>query len=351
MAITSTRTGSVLVAATLVGATGVAAAPAAAAPVAVGAGTTSLTLTSATAKALKGLGVSATVIRPGSAKGATLAFPVTGGRIDPKTAVGTLNHRGGLRLKKGGRQVRLTDFRVTVGRRSTISAKVNGGARASVFALVVGKARVASSGAEARVSRLRVHLTTAGAGALNATFRTHAFRSRQLIASARTAVLPSSVELTGGSTALTLDPGTAQALTGLGVAVAPAAGATANADGSVAFPISGGRLSSRTFAGDIAHTGGLTLTAGAKTVTLKDFRIGVDSTPSLSADVGGQRVEIVDLDLADLQATLTGRRVVLDGAKATLTQTAATALNQAFGTTALKAGLPLGVATVTGTLG
>lgn len=351
MAIKSTRTRSALVAATLAGAAGVAAAPASAAPVAVGTGTTSLTLTSATAKALKGLGVSATVIGPGTAKGATLAFPVTGGRIDPKTAVGTLNHRGGLRLKKGGRQVRLTDFRVTVGRTSTISAKVNGGARASVFALVVGKAKIASSGAETRVSRLRVHLTTTGAGALNATFRTHAFRSRQLIASAKTAVLPAAVDLEGGSTSLTLDPGTAQALTGLGVAVAPAAGATANADGSIAFPISGGRLSTRTFAGQVAHSGGLTFTAGAKAVTLKDFRIDIDSTPSLSADVGGQRVEIVALDLADLQATLTGRRVVLAGAKASLTEAAATALNGAFGTTALKAGLPLGVATVSGDLG
>lgn len=339
-----------LITATVVGVAGMAAAPATAAPTAVGTGTTSLTLTSATAKALGGLGVRPTAIGAGKANGATLSFPVSGGRIDPKTAAGTLNHRGGLQLRKGDRRIRLTDFRVRVGSRSTISAKVNGGARVSVFSLGVGNAKITSSGVETRVSRLRVQLTTTGAQALNTTFRTHAFRGRQLIANARTAVLPASLRLSGGDTALTLDAGTAKALTGLGVTVAPAPGATARADGAIAFPISSGRLSSRTFAGRINHTGGLILSAGPTAVTLKDFRIRINASPSLSADVGGKRVGIVDLDLKDLRTTLTGRRVVLAGVKANLTQDAATALNQAFGTTALTAGLPLGVATVTGSL-
>lgn len=220
-----------LITASVVGAAGLAAGPATAKTTSVGTGTTSLTLTSPTVKALSGLGVKATVFGTGKAKGATLSFPVTGGKIDPKTAAGTLNHSGGLQLRKGGRQVRLSDFRVTVARNSTISAKVNGGKRVSVFALVVGKAKIASSGAETRVSRLRVHLTTAGASALNATFRTHAFRSRQLIATARTAVLPASVAVKGGSTSLALDAGTAKALTDLWVAVAPAPDATVDADG------------------------------------------------------------------------------------------------------------------------
>lgn len=339
---------STLLTATALGTVAVAAAPASAAPVAVGTGTTSLTLTSATAKALGGLGVRPSVIGPGTARGTTLAFPVTGGRIDPKTAAGTLDHRGGLQLRKGSRQVRLTDFRVRVGKSSTISAKVNGGGRVSVFALVVGKAKISSSGAQTTVSRLRVHLTTAGAKALNATFRTHAFQRRQLIATAKTSVLPASLRLSGGNTSLTLDSGTAAALTGLGVSVAPAAGATAREDGSIAFPISDGRLSSRTFAGSIEHTGGLTLSAGSTAVTLKDFRIDVDGSPSLSADVGGQRVEILQLDLADLATKLTGRQVVLSGVGASLTQAAADALNKAFGVTALKEGLPLGVASVHG---
>ncbi len=336
--------------AAVVGASGLAAVPATAATTAVGTGTTSITLTSATAKALSGLGVRPSAIGSGRASGATLSFPVTGGRIDPKTAAGTLTHSGGLQLRKGDRRIRLTDFRIRVGSRSTITAKVNGGSRASVFSLAVSRARISSSGAETRVSRLRVHLTATGASALNATFRTHAFRGGQVIASARTAVLPATVRLSGGQTALTLDAGTAQALTGLGVSVSPAPGSTARADGSIVFPISGGRLSSRTFAGEISHTGGLVLSAGATAVTLRDFRIEIDGSPSLSADVGGQRVGIVDLDLADLRSSLSGRRVVLGGVRATLTQDAATALNQAFGTTALTAGLPLGVATVTGAL-
>ena len=68
-------------------------------------------------------------------------------------------------------------------------------------------------------------------------------------------------------------------------------------------------------------------------------------------DIAGTTLDGDELDLADLQTKLTGRQVVLSGVEASLTQAAASALNQAFGTTALKEGLPLGVAAVHGRIG
>ena len=52
----------------------------------------------------------------------------------------------------------------------------------------------------------------------------------------------SGTPLAGGATTLTLDAGFAKALADNGVAAAPVAPATANEDGSIAFPITGGSL-------------------------------------------------------------------------------------------------------------
>ena len=67
---------------------------------------------------------------------------------------------------------------------------------------------------------------------------------------------------------------------------------------------------------------------------------------SLSAKVGHQRVDILDLDLSGLTQSVEGNVVTLGGIDATLTAAAAGALNGAFGVTAFTEGLLLGTATV-----
>ncbi|WP_457831906.1 hypothetical protein, partial [Staphylococcus aureus] len=63
----------------------------------------------------------------------------------------------------------------------------------------------------------------------------------------------------------------------------------------------------------------------------------------LYATVGGKPdVPLLFLDGANVKVSMQGSNVVLDGTVAKLTQTAATALDQTFGTTAVTAGLPLG---------
>ncbi len=60
------------------------------------------------------------------------------------------------------------------------------------------------------------------------------------------------MSLKGGNTTLALDPGAASALESLGVTAAPVGPATASAAG-LAFPITGGRLNAKTFAGSVTH--------------------------------------------------------------------------------------------------
>jgi hypothetical protein len=152
------------------------------------------------------------------------------------------------------------------------------------------------------------------------------------------------VGLTGGNTTLKLDRGTARALDGLGVSVAPVSGARA-AGGGIRFPISGGSIDPATAEGTIRHRGGLRLRAGHTRVVLSQPRVAItERAVRLSARVGKSRINI---------ATLSGARVARDGfntdvrnLRARLTQNAARALNGAFGVTAFKRGLTLGRVTV-----
>jgi hypothetical protein len=150
-----------------------------------------------------------------------------------------------------------------------------------------------------------------------------------------------------GATTLALSDGAASALQSLGIAAAPLKPARAGDDG-LRFPITAGKLDAKTYAGKIKHVGGISLTRGATRVDLRNFIINVDAAPDLTARVGDSRVSILDLDLSDAKITKSGRRLTIAGVKATLTKTAADALNAAFETDAFAEGLEIGTATVSG---
>jgi hypothetical protein len=158
-----------------------------------------------------------------------------------------------------------------------------------------------------------------------------------------------------GSTSLTIDKGTAQALAKLRIAVAPVKPAKVS-KGAVSFPITGGSLDPAKVApAQINHSGGLRLSRGKTKVNLLNFRIRVDlnGAATLSAAVGGNaRATIMDLDLSKakisrprvggpLNIATRVSRVGVD-----LNRTGAAALNSAFKTTAFKRGLRVGTAVV-----
>lgn len=326
-----------------IGLTGAFAASATANPIS--SGETSVTLRPAVAKVLKKNGVSVAPVKPASVKKGAVSFPVTGGQLDPATAKGQIRHSGGLKFSAGKRSLVARSFTIRTAA-GILSGKV-GKATVPLFRVDLKKAKVSRAGLGVKVRGAVLSLTGASAGALNKTFKVRLFKPGLVIGTAATTVNFASVKLAAqGSTDLTLDPDTADALTSLGVAAAPIGPASALPSGALSFPITGGNANTSTFAGSIGHSGGISLTAGSTTVELTDFRINVDADPDLTAMVGGQRVSILSLDLSSLEAAVKGRKISLKNVKASLTAAAANALNAAFEVNAFTEGLVLGTANV-----
>jgi hypothetical protein len=325
------------------------AAPGAPAAVKLDGGTTTLTLRPSTAKTLGSLGVAVSPTGRAKLRGGRARFPITGGSIDPADAAGTIRHAGGLRLAAGGTSVVLKDYRVTVGRRIGLSAKV-GTRRLHIFELA-GTPRVTRSGFDTRVRGLTARLTGKAARALNRAFGVHAFRKGIPLGRVAVTARPAQTELAAtGATALAIDPGALRALSSQGIA--PGIVGPATLSGTTAsFPITGGGANLDLSGGIVRHAGGISLTKGSTVVTLTAFDVRVGATPQLFASINGgaSKTAVLDLDLTGVTPAVSGRTITLAGVTARLTPGAANALNSSFGTTAFTPGLVLGRATVTAT--
>jgi hypothetical protein len=153
------------------------------------------------------------------------------------------------------------------------------------------------------------------------------------------------VKLKGDQTALTPDAGTFGALADAGFEVAPVGSATARGDGSIAFPITGGRVNPKSLKGFIAHGGGLSFTKDDTTVVARRFVIRTDGKrPYLTARVGGGRLKL--LTLGSIEREDRGGKIVVT-AHVALAKQAAKALNRAFDTNVFKRGTSIGSAEVT----
>ena len=153
------------------------------------------------------------------------------------------------------------------------------------------------------------------------------------------------LKLKGDDTALTPDADTFAALTGVGFSVAPVGDAEAREDGSIAFPITRGRVNARTLAGFIVHSGGLSISKDGTEVVARRYVIRTAAKrPFLTARVGDATIRF--LELRGIQRSDEDGKVVVT-ARATLARQAARALNGAFHTDVFKAGTPIGTARVT----
>ncbi len=173
------------------------------------------------------------------------------------------------------------------------------------------------------------------------------------VASAQSGNAPSAEVLTlsGVSTNVDLDAGTAAVLKDNGVTVSPVAPATVSTSGgttTASFPITEGYVavypeSQRPFIrGTFSHSGGLTFSAGGTSITATDFVVNPGSS-TLTATVGGNGVQLLDLDGSNVKVTQDGATTRLEGTVAKLSSAAAQALNQTFGVSLFKQGIPLGV--------
>jgi hypothetical protein len=138
-------------------------------------GATSLELDPGAAEALGTLGVSASPIAPGKARGATFSFPITT-NLGQARKRGHITHRGGIRLEAGSVRVDLTDFTIRL-RQGDLTARV-GDARVPILDLAIPAGTKLRPGA---VGPVPARLTATAAGALNDAFGVTAFEEGLLL--------------------------------------------------------------------------------------------------------------------------------------------------------------------------
>ena len=171
--------------------------------------------------------------------------------------------------------------------------------------------------------------------------------------SIESALAAPTVSVKGRRTDVALSSELLNALETLGVGVQPIKNARIRR-GQAKFPIPAGELDLETAAGEIWHTGGLSLSAGETVVDLSLFII--DTTTPGAAVLTGivkandtliGRLPLFDIELPSLKLPLAAKsRITIPNANLTLTEEAAAALNSVFNVEAFVEGFPIGTAHV-----
>jgi hypothetical protein len=169
-------------------------------------------------------------------------------------------------------------------------------------------------------------------------------------------------QLSGRTTAVTLDASFVEALQSLELTPGPLGGASISKAGVASFPITGGNVTyyepgavSPYVQGEIDHDGaGLSLEGAGKRVELTDFVVDPGASVltgkvTVDGEVAAGSAPLFFLDgrtLNPLEASDDGT-AVLEGTTVKLKAEAAELLNQTFGVDALTEGLVIGVAKIT----
>lgn len=334
--------------------------------------TTKVDVDPATAAVLTQNGVSVAPVAPATAAmvngGIEVTFPITTGyaAIYPQNDVpfirGIVSHSGGLTFSAGSKSLTATDFVVNPGT-SVLTATV-GGKGVPLLDLNGSKVAVTTDAAgNVHLDGIVAVLSTVAADALNSTFGVSLFKQGIPVGAVHVtatgmadpggAAQAQVEQLSGTSTTVVVDPATAMVLSQNHVTVTPVGPATASTTNglSVTFPITNGYVavypstSLPFIRGMVTHSGGLTFSAGGKSLTVTDFMVNA-GTSELYATVGGSGAVVPLLDIDGSKVTMTtdaSGNILLDGAVAKLSATAAGALNSTFGVTLFTAGIPLGV--------
>lgn len=177
-----------------------------------------------------------------------------------------------------------------------------------------------------------------------------------IAAGSATAAPTSTVQFVGGKTTLTTDPATTSVLLANRIVPQPVAPGSARPVWKrgfalkFAFPITGGSADPATLAGEIRHSGGIRFVnlANGSSLLLTDFTIDTVAG-QLTAAVNGDpavRVPILNLDLSEADVRIKNRWVKVRNVGASLTATAAGALNATLGVSFFAEGIELGTADV-----
>lgn len=305
-----------------------------------GSGTTELRLDRSFLALAEQHGVKLTAVAPARLAGGTISFPVVGGKFDPTTAAGTVEHEGALVFSADGRSIPLKAPQVkSTQRRSPISAKVGGSQ------LKLGRAAgiaVARNGFGERIKVSGLKLSAKLATRLSKKLRLRGvFREGQPLGYAATRAQPETIDLLAkGKVSLTLDPGFSAKLGSLFVAVNPIF--PAEHPGPFTLPIFGGEIAPDGSQGSIETSGSLEfLQQGGGQIFWAESRLDlaaataspvveVRPSPPYGGKLGPLAVADLALPGARLTANPTARTVTVEAAALALSAQAAALFNEAF---------------------
>lgn len=304
-------------------------------------GATKFTLANGFLALLKQNGVKLAAEQPVKVSGRTVTFPVSGGKFDPTTVKGTVQHEGAVIFKAGARSVPLRSLQLkTTQRHAPFSAKVGG---SQLKLASASKLSVAREGFGERVKASPLKLSAKFAERLDKKLHLHgAFEVGQTIGSTLTKASPATVAIEGtGKAAFTFSPEVIAKLKALFVAVNPIFPAE-HPGAAFTLPIFGGAVAPGASLGTTETSGSLELLQlgagqlfwhdiwidlGAKTMSAE---VDVEPSPPYAGKLG--RIPVADLSLtaAAISSDPRARTVTVEGATATLQPPTAQTLNELF---------------------
>jgi hypothetical protein len=248
-------------------------------------------------------------------------FTINGGTLDPATGAGTVNLKGKLTFKKGGKKVVYSKLKATLGKNGNIKGKAG-----KVFSLKGGK--VTRNGFGANITNVKLKFLKSAAKKINKSLGLHSLKQGNAGKATANNVQPSEVTLVSGTSTLSPDFGTFAKFanhcvdpTGTGSTgtpgIAPVAPATAIAGPAFQFPVTGGTVGLTGQSGAIQGAGGIQITQNINVnVSGSNCNLVVGATPNVLT----QDQLVVDLNSKQVQAHIvianTGQ-AALDGDKGT----------------------------------
>jgi hypothetical protein len=303
-------------------------------------GTTKLTLAKPFLALLKANHVKLAGTEGATLKNGIASFPVSGGKFDPTTSNGFVEHGGALYFQAGGQKVPLTSLQLkTTQRHAPFSAKFGGGQlkMASAKSLAVSRE---GFGDKVKVSTLK--LSAKVATRLDKKLRLKGvFKAGQLIGSTVTKANSQTVAVAeGGRASFSFDPGTAAKLQSLFVAINPIF--PAEHPGPFTLPIFTGTISPTASEGTIQTLGSIELVQiGGGQVFLREAwaelgagayapELELDPSPPYAGKLGRMPAGTLSLGGATVSSDPKARTVGVTNASVTMGANLAAAFNEAF---------------------
>lgn len=306
----------------------------------IGSGATTLNLDKSFLRLLRDHEVKLETGEGASLRGAALRFPITGGKFDPRTRQGTVEHGGIVLFKRGKRSISMKGLQLKTTRRSSpFVAKLAGGQ------LKLGTAQRLSVGRHGfadTVTASRLRLSAKFADRLSKRLRLKGvFAEGMPLGSAAMRAIPATTAiLPEGTAQLELDPAMSAKLNGLFVAVNPIF--PAERPGLFTLPIFSGKLTLDLSGGYLQLQGGIEfIQLGGGQVIWRESRIDFDAralipdvevlpSPPYAGKAGQLPAAALDLDTGAPVANSNSRTLTVAGATLTLSDPTAALFDGVF---------------------